>query len=233
MIRHLGVVEDATRTKASCGQSSMGVWSFGYLMEQMANTPVTGVTGPQFTRAWLDRWMASQVVNGWTVKARTMMQAKIIDPWVAASGGPDAPLDLSKAPFRLLAIVNRLDLREQAAYGGSKGGELRFVFRSLEPDCTTADAGTFEVIVEYGMPMSGCVHLQGVANQWKALGALPLGSPQYNAALEAITQPIVVANAGGSAANGSALNQIRVIENLLDDTGEGSTGKAASSGSIR
>ena len=83
LINDLGVVEDATRTRASCGQASMGVWSFGYLMEQMANTPVTGVTGPQFARAWVDRWMVAQSVNGWTVSARTRMQRKIIDQWIA------------------------------------------------------------------------------------------------------------------------------------------------------
>jgi hypothetical protein len=221
MIRHLGVVEDPTRTKASCGQSSMGVWSFGYLMEQMANTPVTGVTGPQFTRAWLERWTSDAVINGWTVQARTMMQTKIIDPWVAASGGPNAPLDLSKAPFRLLAIVNRMDLRDQVAYGGTDAGELRFVFASLEPNCAQADPGTFAVALEYAVPAAGCLNMKALATQWKALGGLPIGSPQYNAALEAITQQVVVSNAGGGKANGSALNQIRVIENLLDDTGGG------------
>ena len=47
------------------------------------------------------------------------------------------------------------------------------------------------------------------------------GSPRYNEALEAITQPIVVANAGGEAANGSTLSQLRTNENLLDNAGEG------------
>ncbi|MFI5076065.1 MAG: hypothetical protein ACHQRO_01925 [Vicinamibacteria bacterium] len=218
LVRDLGVIEDASRTKASCNQPSMGVWSFGYLMEQMANTPVTGVTGPQFARAWLDRWMAAQPVNGWTISARTLMQEKIIDPWIAASGGPDDDLDLAKAPFRLLAIVNRLDLREQTTYGGGQGGELRFVFRSMNDGCTDLD-NTFEVIFEYAVPASSCLSLKALANQWKALGSLALGSPQYNAALEAITQQVVVAGAGGAAANGSALSQIRTNENLVDPAG--------------
>ena len=219
LINDLGVVEDATRTRASCGQASMGVWSFGYLMEQMANTPVTGVTGPQFARAWVDRWMVAQSVNGWTVSARTRMQRKIIDQWIAVSGGPGMPLDLSRAPFRLLAIVNRLDLREQVAYGGGTGGELRFVFQSVEPGCTDIRAPSFQVIFEYAVPTTGCANLKALARQWKALGSLPLGSPRYNEALEAITQPIVVANAGGEAANGSTLSQLRTNENLLDAVG--------------
>ena len=220
LIRHLGVVEDASRTSAACGQPSMGVWSFGYLMEQMANTPVTGVTGSQFVRAWLDRWMTAQPVNGFNVGPRTMMQAEILDPWIAASGGSGAPLDLSKAPFRLLAIVNRLDLRDQVAYGGTSGGELRFVFMYIPPDCG-GNGQPFEVILEYGLPVSGCLNLKALAMQWKALEALGAGSAAYNAALEAITQQVVVANAGVGKPNGSALNQVRTNENLLDNTGEG------------
>ena len=220
LVRDLNVVEDPTRTRAACGQPSMGVWSFGYLMEQMANTPVTGVTAAQFTRQWLDSWMTNQVVNGWTVNSRTLMQEKILDPWIAASGGPDMPLDLSRAPFKLLAIVNRMDLRQQAAYGGSSGGELRFVF-IVVPDDTCEVGRTFEVILEFGVPASGCINQKIWALQWKNLDTLPLGSPAYNAALEAITQQVVVAGAGPGKANGSALNQIRVNENRLDDTGDG------------
>ena len=164
--------------------------------------------------------MTAQPVNGFNVGARTMMQAEILDPWIAASGGPGAPLDLSKAPFRLLAIVNRLDLRDQVAYGGTSGGELRFVFMYVPPDCG-GNAQPFEVILKYGLPVSGCLNLKALAAQWKALEALSTGSAAYNAALEAITQQVVVANAGVGKPNGSALNQIRTNENLLDNTGEG------------
>jgi hypothetical protein len=220
LVRDTSVVEDATRTRGSCAQTSMGPWSFGYLMEQMANTPFTGVTGAQLTREWLDTWLTDQVVNGWTVHDRSLMQSLILDDWIAASGGPGQPLDLSKAPFRLLAIVNRLDLRHQAAYGGTSGGELRFVFMYMPPGCN-ALGRTFEVIFEFGLPISGCVNQQAWAQQWKSLDSMPVGSPGYNAALEAITQQVVVANAGGGKANGSALNQIRVNEHRLDDTGDG------------
>jgi hypothetical protein len=148
------------------------------------------------------------------------MQSEIIDPWVAASGGPSMPLDLSKAPFRLLAIVNRLDLRGQAAYGATSGGELRFVFVHMPDGCVNTGQ-PFEVIFEFGVPLSGCFNLKAWANQWKALDTHALGSPAYNAALEAITEQVVTSNAGGTKPNGSALNQLRTNENELDDTGEG------------
>jgi hypothetical protein len=218
LVRATSVVEDSTRTRGSCGQTSMGVWSFGYLMEQMANTPETGVTGAQLTREWLDSWTSDTVVNGWTVGDRDM-QAQILDDWIAASGGPGQPLDLSRAPFKLLAIVNRIDLREQAAYGGASG-ELRFVFRFMPPDCEP-DGRTFEVIFEFGLPFSGCFAQKAWAQQWKNLDTLPLGSPAYNAALEAITQQVVVSGAGFGKPNGSALNQLRVNENRLDGLADG------------
>jgi hypothetical protein len=186
----------------------------------MANTPFTAVTASQFTRQWLDTWMTDQVVNGWTVKKRPLMQQNILDGWIAASGGPGMPLDLSRAPFKLLAIVNRLDLRHQGAYGGSSGGELRFVFEVV-PEDTCLPGRAFLVILEFGVPASGCVHQHAYAQQWKNLDTLPIGSAAYNAALEAITQQVVVAGAGMGKANGSALNQLRVNANRLDDTGDG------------
>ena len=100
----------------------MGVWSFGYLMEQMANTPETGVTGAQFTREWLDSWTSDTVVNGWTVEATATCRRRFSTTGSPRAAAPGKPLDLSRAPFKLLAIVNRIDLREQAAYGGASGG---------------------------------------------------------------------------------------------------------------
>ncbi len=215
MITDLGVVEDPTRTSAACGQPSKGPWSFGYLMEQMANTPVTGVSGSQFARVWLDRWMSAQVVNYWHVRPRALMQTEIIDPWIAASGGPGSPLDLSKAPFKLLAIVNRVDLRDQAVYGVGSGGELRFVFMHVRNGCASPTSVPFQVILEFGAPASSCANVKAWARQWKALDTLPLGSPAYNAALEAITRQVVVANAASGRPNGSALNRIRTNETRL------------------
>jgi hypothetical protein len=219
LIRDLGVVENRSRTSWRCGEPSMGKWSFGYLMEQMANTPATGVTGSQFAMAWLQHWASPQSVNGWTVNARTLVNSKIIDPWLAVSAKPGT-LDLAKAPFKLLAIVNRMDLRNQAAYGGSSAGELRFVFTHTG-DCDDQSADPFNVILEFGVTGGKCSVLKGLAQQWKALDAHVVGSPQYNAALEAITEQVVAANAGGLKPNGSALNQLRTNENRLDDTGGG------------
>ena len=218
MITHPGVVGDPTRTRTACagaGSSSTGKWSFGYLMEQMANQPVSGVSPSDFTAKWLQKWTDNQTINGWTVAERDLIQSQIIDPWVAASGGPGSPLDLSKAPFRLLAIVNRVDLRGNLVYGGGSAGEGRFVFNAvaLKSNCAPL---RFLVIFEYGVKKKGCKDVKAWGQQWKDLDAHVVGSPAYNAALEAITEQFVKAGADPAKPNGSALNQLRTNENSLD-----------------
>ena len=213
MITDVKVVEDPTRTFNPCANSGtpMGKWTFGYLMTQMANTPATGVPADQFVRRWLRRWELDQTVNDWPVGQRLTIKTQVIDPWLAASG-PGDTLDLAKAPFKLLAIVNRIDLHENLVYGGGSAGEARFVFCAVTPNCTPLQ---FTVIFEYGVKKQGCSGLKNWAQQWANLGTLPLGSPAYNAALEAITEQYAAAGADPAKPNGSALNQLRTDEIAL------------------
>jgi hypothetical protein len=215
MITDPSVVGDPTRTRTACkgaGSSSMGKWSFGYLMQEMANQPATGVSPSDFTLKWLQTWLGPQNINGWTVAQRNAIQSQVIDPWVAASGGAGSPLDLSKAPFRLLAIVNRIDLRQNLTYGGGSAGEGRFVFGVMDSNCNPM---RFTVIFEYGIKKRGCKDVKNWGQQWKDLDLLALGSPAYNAALEAITEQFVKANSDPTKPNGSALNQLRTNELAL------------------
>src|SRR6185369_6645455 len=59
---------------------------------------------------------------------------------------------------------------------------------------------------------NGCSGARAWAQQWMNLNTLQLGSPQYNAALEAITEQFAKAGADPSKPNGSALNQLRTDE---------------------
>jgi len=226
VITNIRVVEDPTRTFNPCTNvgAPNGAWTFNYLMTQMANQPRTGIAPSAFVRQWLNKWMANQTTpNGWTAPARQLIKQLVIDPWEAASGGPGMPLDLRKAPFRLLAIVNRVDLRSNAAYGGGNAGEGRFVFGVLDMRRTgridpytgqpqTACSPTqFTVIFEYGIDRTGC-GIRDWGRQWAKLSTLPLGSAAYNAALQAITDQFTKANAAPRKPNGSALNQLRTNE---------------------
>jgi hypothetical protein len=215
LISDLSVVEDPTRTFNPCTNvgTPLGKWTFGRLMTEMANQPETGIAPSDFARRWLNEWLAPQTINSDVVAARGTIQAQIITPWEQASGGPGSALDLAKAPFRLLAIVNRVDLRQNLVYGGGSAGEGRFVFGALGPNCQPLQ---FTVIFEYGINKSGCKGVRDWGKQWLDLQALPLGSPAYNAALEAITDQFSLAGADPTALpNKSALNQLRTNEIAL------------------
>jgi hypothetical protein len=226
VITNLRVVENGARTFNPCtgAGTPMGRWTFGYLMTQMANQPVTGINPSTFTRNWLNKWMTNQTINGWTVAQRQKIQTLVIDPWVAASGGPGMPLNLSIAPFKLLAIVNRVDLRNNTTYGGGNAGEGRFVFGLID---RTGRGGTapytstgarncretqFTVIFEYGIDRRSCEAVRDWGRQWHNLRNYALGSFAYNNALQAITDQFTTAGVAPHKPNGSALNQLRTNE---------------------
>lgn len=208
---------DPTRTWDPCTGTGtkMGAFTFGHLMTEMANQPLTGINPSNFVMQWLQTWNANQNINTFNVPARPNINTQIISPWLAASGG--ASLDLGIAPFRLLAIVNRLDLRTgSGGYGGSTGnaGELRFVFGAVKPG-RTCQLLPFTVILEYGVPIQGCVPVRGWAQQWVNLNSLVLGSAAYNTALQAITDQVVLRDKAPGKPNRSALNQLRTNEIAL------------------
>jgi hypothetical protein len=206
---------DPTRTWDPCTGvgTQLGAFTFGRLMTEMANQPMTGINPSAFVMQWLQTWQANQTINTFNVPARVNINTQIINPWLAASGG--ASLNLGLAPFRLLAIVNRLDLRTgSGGYGGSTGnaGELRFVFGAVLRSGRTCQLLPFTVILEYGVPIRGCVSVRSWAQQWVNLNSLVLGSAAYNAALQAITDQVVLRNAAPGKPNASALNQLRTNE---------------------
>lgn len=228
VITNVRVVEDPTRTFNPCtGRGTpMGAWTFGRLMTDMANQPVTGINPSAFVRLWLDKWMNDQTINGWTVAKRQQIKQLVIDPWEAASGGPGRPLNLAIAPFKLLAIVNRVDLRNNTVYGGGNAGEGRLVFGVIDRRATgpidpyTGRPGggcaetQFTVIFEYGIDRRGCA-VRDWGRQWHNLRNYVLGSSRYNFELQRITDQFTRANVAPHKPNGSALNQLRTNEVAL------------------
>jgi len=212
MITDLSVVEDPARTFNPCtgiGKPG-GKWTFQHLMTEMANQSVTGVDPAEFVLRWLHRWDFTQVINDFTVLERGEGGIdSLISQWPKLS---DGRLDLSRAPFRLLAIVNRFDLRANLLYGGGSTGEARFVFGVTDP--LTCQPLPFTVIFEYGIQSSGCADQRKWAQQWADLSSILFGD-DYNAALEAITEQFASANAAPDKPNGSALNQLRTNEIAL------------------
>jgi hypothetical protein len=240
MITDPSVVRDLTRTYDPCSGKGdpFGPWSFGHLMTEMANQPLTGIDPADFVEDWLQRWLSPQLPGSASVVVppRPAMQ-QIIDDWRAASGG--GPLDLAKAPFRLLAIVNRIDLarrtRGGGGYGGGLGGDFldggegRFVFGLVLPSGyqtkgynnigvldskTSCRLTPFTVIMEYKIDRRGCLKVRDWAQQWQALQSMAFGAG-YNAALQAITDQFTTAGVSPGRGNDSALGQLRTNDFLL------------------
>ena len=187
-IRDVSVVDDPIRTGPG------GAWTFGKLMENMAPTPEAA---PAMVEAMLLSFLTPQTVNGFTLAPRAGAQ-QVLD----SMRGPDGKLELSRQAFRLLAIVNRIDLNDVSA---STAGEGRFVF-GFAPFGQTLQA---TLIIEYNIPAGTQAEIVDLAKAWHALRALPFPSEEYNAALQAVTERFTARNAAPGRVNGSALGQIR------------------------
>jgi hypothetical protein len=212
------VVGDKSRTFDPCAPAAsagdkLGKWTFGYLMQQMANNAATQTDPADMVLAWLNQWSTFQAVNGLQVPPRVGM-ADFISHWPKDSNGK---LDLARAPLKLIAIVNRIDLAGNVAFGKVGGAEGRFIFAALDDSC---QAEAFNVILEYGVPKTSCTELRDWARAWLALDTLTLGSTAYNNALEHLTETFAHAGAAPNKPAGSAINQVRSNEISLGSTAD-------------
>ncbi|MFY2558437.1 Ig-like domain-containing protein [Corallococcus terminator] len=199
LITDLSVVEDPVRTTGN------GVWTFGTLMRRMNG----GQNPSELVRNWLKTWEQDQFIEASFVPARTRIRPDVLGPWESRSGGPNAPLDFNTAPFRLLAIVNRIDLRSE----GTHSGEGRFIFGVTTP---SGQPMPFTVILEYMLPGDGPEDIQRWARDWHELGTLSLGTTAYNTKLQALTDRFTQSFVAPGHFMGSAIHQVRTNENVLD-----------------
>jgi hypothetical protein len=274
-ITDLAVVEDPARTYNPVGNSASGwtpignptgCWTFGQMMKNMANTASTGVSAKTFIKEWLKNWTVTQPsVNGETIPLRSTSEfvIDVIKPWLERAGASNVQENnweskwdeswileadiLRFAPFKLTAIVNRIDLRANTAYKSTvvNAGETRFIF-TLESVYTNPVFGTavfpkgsppkhantgisadhidwegMNIIFEYGNTQTNLCDIKEFAKQWKALGGLSRGSSAFNDALEDITNTVTAANAASGRINGSAINRIRTNEKIFGTMNNG------------
>ncbi len=205
------VVNDPSRTFNPCTNAGTpgGAWTFGKLMTDMATA--SGVSPETFVTNWLNTWTATQTVNHDNINARSNISG-IISTWHTLSGGAGVPLNVNKAPFKLLAIINRFDLRSGGAYGGGNAGEGRFVFCATDANCNPIE---FFVIFEYGVNKTTCSSIHAYAQQWIDLASMPMPGTAYNTALQNITDQFATANTNPSKPNGNSLDQLRTNEIIL------------------
>src|SRR4051812_3574225 len=151
IVRFRQVVEDPCRTTWStngCADAIRSKWTFGHLMAVMSGatgaTPEALAAAPGarlFVANWLRNWLTVQTIGSdpTQVQPRAKIKDFLLKQWFTASNCPlttaldpvtDCPtLDLTAAPFRLEAIVNRIDMSGfDYTTGGAGTGELRFVF---------------------------------------------------------------------------------------------------------
>jgi len=243
LIRSPDIVKDPSRTWDQClGTGTRGgVWSFGHLMRELSQG--SGLSAEDFALSWLNKWVTGSAPNGDPLTPKVFeMFSNIIQPWATASGVTaslscpvatscsftfSGPLNIDAAPFRLLAIVNRIDLGSTShgsgGYGGgvtdepTDAGELRFIFDVSIPSTTspgTCLSMPFSAILEYGVPISGCSNVRSWARRWTHLNTYTAFDASYRSELEGITESVVLHGAAPTKGNQSALNQLRVIENI-------------------
>lgn len=230
VVRNLSVVNDACRTQyngTNCANTgSRGKWSFGYLMSQIAGGKNEAGTS-EFVLNWLATWQTDQIVNGHVVAARAGVSAsgaplgmnKFVNTWRTKSNcqatGP-CTLDFNQAPFRLLAIINRIDLSGNA-YGSASPGELRFVFgfvdlTKLGDASSNNGAMKGTVIFEYKLTQHSDTFWW--AEMWHDLAYYEF-SEAYNSRLEQLTNLVTIYNPA-MIPGGSAISQIRTNEIEFD-----------------
>lgn len=228
LIRDLSVIEDVGRTNVwsnASGTCEMignpnGEWSFQTLMEDIANPARTGVDLHDFVTHWILRWNTTHDVRGDVLPASVqgvneLWYDSVFSGWpklAPGTGNYDDILDMTKAPFRLVAIVNRLDLRRGVAYGGSTG-ELRFVFEMIDP--ATCGSRPFNLILEYEVPLGSCEEARDWGTLWYELDSYALGDPDLSAKLSDITTRITTRDVAPGRPNGSALLSLRTNEQFM------------------
>lgn len=179
MITDPSVVGDARASNATDGP-----WSFRWHMEQL--TP-SGVDTEVMVKNWLATYGTSTIA-GTPVAAREV-ESKLVCPWMrltpenqcdeTCGSCAGRKLDLAKAPFKLMAIVNRTDIPEGPCTQGAEG---RFVYGGVDP--TTGAPIELTVIFEYALQGGSAMDW---ARSFHVLGPVAFGEG-FNQKLEDITR---------------------------------------------
>ena len=214
-IRNPEILDDPVRTTYAPGNGSAGAWTFGRLMEHMAGDDDPG----QFIEKFFTQFEEDQTINGIMVPKRVnvpeSMTSQVIKPWRAESSKRGlSGLAPELAPFRLLGIVNRMDLRN----GGSNGdpltaGQGRIVFAALEPDYSVAPEfygpTRITVIFEYELIADDCNDVLQWAKNWNGLNAHDFADDKYKKQLEKIVRRFSGPTSAPGRPNNNAILSVR------------------------
>ncbi len=178
--RELYIQDPSVLGDARADNASDGPWSFRFLMEQIAtNSP----------NAFAEQWLADLAATGRDI-SRLRAQWPTID-----ENGQRLP-DLARAPFQLLAIVNRIDAYEHG------NGELRFVYGlkvvSGAPELH-GQALTLTVALHFRLPSTSALPDRPAwARKLHELAGVPFEDGAYAAKLQELTDLVARAQVVGS-----------------------------------
>src|SRR5258706_11418410 len=201
-IVHPNIVNDARSSNATDG-----VWSFRRLIENMA--PSSSATDTDaFLRGIFESWLTPQTVNGAVTDVRN--SAAAMDRFTIPGTSP-RQFNLANAPFKLIAVASRLDLRT-----ATTAGEGRLIFGLANAsDPNSPNMETMTLIMEFALPLVAPLDTPAKwAAKWHELDTIdPATAPAtFAAKLQEITDKFTVRNAFVGRPNGSAINQIRTNE---------------------
>src|SRR5260370_5441166 len=230
--KELMIVDNAVVRDPRTLNASNGPWSFRYSIESMAPQ---GADPGEFVRQWfVDQWANQTAYNSYPLdpqlqdqQSRTQqMGPRVVCPWYrrTPANGCNADcsmctatppkLDLAQAPFRLSAIINRMDLQGQPDIGGSGEARLEFGLTDGAGDDPASAQMPLSIILEYRLPTA--TGPKDWSKVWHSLGQHNSFDEAYKDQLETLTNRWVGRNASPSSQNGSAIGQVRTDESTLD-----------------
>jgi hypothetical protein len=221
MITDLAVVNNIIRTSDPCTVATDAnpnktnrKWTAGYLLQQAAGS---STTLSNFVDKWIDGWKSTTIQLNGQIPRTAHRTFDGIDNWWGVRGNRAQ----QKAPFRLLAIVNRFDARTHRRFGEGLAGELRFVFGIVADGgapCSSpgpaGNPGLDTIILEYAVDKANENDAKAWAVAWSNLQNFSVTDPRYLTELEKLTESVVTSGKGApyGRPNGSALIRIRTSE---------------------
>jgi hypothetical protein len=222
--KELVVVDEDVLGDARAKNATGGPWSFRHAVEQMAPGDPS-----ELVRLWLESWINQRELNSFPLdrpleSRAEAMTSKLLCPWykLTPENGCDATcsvcktkkLDLAKAPFRLIAITNRIDQRDEVATEQNGEGRLVFALTEGPADDAASQPLAMTVIFEYALPTTRST--REWADTWHALGKFQSTGEDYRAALESVTSSFTKRGSRPDGPNGSAIGQVRTNESTLN-----------------
>lgn len=205
----------------------LGPWSAGYLFSQLLPPTATVKEKSDLVKSLVKRWFKDQVLpNGQVSYKRDSAEFIILCPWINESFNQSdckGDLDLSKSPFRLLGIVNRVDIGSHTPNGK---GEARFVYALLDAHTdeqnTIGGGKQFTLIFEYNMTPAPFSRYRWSLS-WHHLGLLTCTTAEdcegYRRYLTQLTRSFTdyQGNKNPQLPFGTYLSQVRSSELQLDN----------------